>query len=104
VLDRHGLPSSFNGVPNEIPDATPFAEDHAPRDYDRRSAEPFREALAAMIDEQHEREQSRAAVSLPAAILTGIRSRAAAAGIEVTVSSDGRSVSATSHSTATARP
>ena len=49
MLDQHGLPSSFNGVPNEIPDATPFAEDHAPRDYDRRSAERFREALAAMM-------------------------------------------------------
>src|SRR5256885_373767 len=48
MLDRHGLPSSFNGVPSEIPDAIPFAEDIAPRDYSRDSAERFREALAAM--------------------------------------------------------
>ena len=31
ILDLHGLPSSFNGTPNEIPDAIPFADDHAPR-------------------------------------------------------------------------
>ena len=49
MLDRHGLPSTFNGVPNEIEGAVPFAEDHAPREYDRRSAERFREALAAMM-------------------------------------------------------
>ncbi len=46
---RHDLPSDFNGRPNEIPDAIPFAEDTAPRDYDRNSAERFREALAAML-------------------------------------------------------
>ena len=39
MLDRHGLPSTFNGTPNEIADAVPFAEDTAPRDYDRDSAE-----------------------------------------------------------------
>jgi hypothetical protein len=49
MLDRHGLPSTFNGVPNEIADAVPFTEDHRPRDYDRGSAKRFREALAAMI-------------------------------------------------------
>ena len=49
MLDRHELPSSFNGLPNEILDAIPFAEDNAPRDYDRNSAERFREALAAML-------------------------------------------------------
>jgi hypothetical protein len=49
MLDRHGLPSTFNGVPNEIESAVPFAEDHAPREYDRWSAERFREALAAMM-------------------------------------------------------
>jgi hypothetical protein len=48
VLDRHDLPSDFNGRPNEIPDAVPFADDHAPREYDRDSAGRFREALAAM--------------------------------------------------------
>jgi hypothetical protein len=49
MLDKHGLPSTFNGRPNEIPDAIPFAEDDAPREYDRESAGRFREALAAML-------------------------------------------------------
>jgi hypothetical protein len=49
MLDAHDLPSDFNGHPNEIVDAIPFAEDHAPRDYDRDSAERFRAALAAML-------------------------------------------------------
>ena len=49
LLDRHGLPSAFNGVPNEIENALPFAADKAPRDYDRTSAERLREALAAML-------------------------------------------------------
>jgi len=49
ILDLHGLPSSFNGTPNEIPDAMPFADDHAPRLYDRGSAERFREVLAAVV-------------------------------------------------------
>ena len=49
MLDLHGLPSSFDGRPNEIPEAIPFAEDTAPRDYDRDSASRFREALAAVM-------------------------------------------------------
>ncbi|HEX5236901.1 MAG TPA: DUF5996 family protein [Sphingomicrobium sp.] len=49
LLERHDLPSSFNGAPNEIADAVPFAEDHQRRDYDRDSAERFRSALAAML-------------------------------------------------------
>src|SRR4051794_5934368 len=49
MLDRHGLPMDFNGKPNEIPDAVPFGEDKLRRDYDRDSAERFREALAAML-------------------------------------------------------
>ena len=49
MLDRHDLPSSFNGVPSEIADAVPFAEDTASRNYDRNSAERFRDALAAML-------------------------------------------------------
>ena len=49
MLDRHGLPSTFSGIPNEIEGAVPFAEDTAPRDYYRDSAERFREALAAML-------------------------------------------------------
>ncbi len=49
MLDRHDLPTLFNGRPNEIPDAVPFASDVVRRDYDRNSAERFREALAAML-------------------------------------------------------
>ncbi|MFL6794401.1 MAG: DUF5996 family protein [Sphingomicrobium sp.] len=49
MLELHDLPSTFNGKPNEIEDAIPFAEDDAPRDYDRDSAERFRAALAAML-------------------------------------------------------
>jgi hypothetical protein len=49
ILERHELPSTFNGRPNEVPDAIPFAEDRTPRDYDRNSAERFREAIAAML-------------------------------------------------------
>jgi hypothetical protein len=49
MLDRHDLPATFNGRPNEIPDAVPFAEDIKRREYDRDSAERFREALAAVL-------------------------------------------------------
>jgi hypothetical protein len=49
LLDLHGLPSNFNGMPNEIPDAVAFTEDHQARDYNRDSAERFRAALAAML-------------------------------------------------------
>jgi len=49
MLERHGLPSTLNGRPNEIPDAIPFDEDTASRDYDRDSAGRFRESLAAML-------------------------------------------------------
>jgi hypothetical protein len=49
LFDEHDLPSDFNGRPNEIPDAVPFAEDNARRDYDRDSAERFRAALAAVL-------------------------------------------------------
>jgi hypothetical protein len=49
ILDRHDLPTSFNGRPNEIAGAIPFADDHRPRDYDRDSAERFREALAVVV-------------------------------------------------------
>ena len=49
ILEKHDLPSRFNGTANEIPDAIPFAEDTAPREYDRDSASRFREALAAML-------------------------------------------------------
>ena len=49
LLDLHGLPSDFNGTPNEIADAVPFAKDDAPREYNRDSAERFRGSLAAML-------------------------------------------------------
>src|SRR3954452_22498293 len=49
ILEQHGLPSSFNGMPSEIADSVPFADDSLSRDYDRDSAERFREALAAML-------------------------------------------------------
>jgi len=49
MLELHGLPSSFNGRPNEIPEARPFAEDDTAREYDRDSAERFRAALAAVL-------------------------------------------------------
>ena len=49
ILDEHGLPSDFNDRPNEIVDAVKFADDIAPREYDRGSAARFREALAAML-------------------------------------------------------
>lgn len=49
MLELHGLPSTFNGRPNEVPDALPFADDDAARDYHRDFAERFRAALAAML-------------------------------------------------------
>ena len=49
ILEDHGLPSKFNDRPNEIADARPFAEDTAPRQYDRDSAARFREVLAAIL-------------------------------------------------------
>ena len=49
ILEAHALPSTFNGRASEVPDPIPFAEDNAPRDYNRDSAARFREALAAML-------------------------------------------------------
>jgi len=49
MLERHGLPSAFDGRPNEIPDAVSFEQDTASRNYDRESASRFREALAAVM-------------------------------------------------------
>src|SRR4029450_3627941 len=48
-LDSHGLPSSFNGRPNEVADAVPFAADDALRTYNRESAERLRDALARIV-------------------------------------------------------
>src|SRR6476661_2147836 len=49
LLELHGLPSEFNGMPNEIPGAVAFANDQTAREYNRDSAERFRGALAAML-------------------------------------------------------
>lgn len=49
MLDEHDLPASFNGRPNEIEDAVAFSEDDKRRDYDRDSAERFRETLAVIL-------------------------------------------------------
>ncbi|MEO7814027.1 MAG: DUF5996 family protein [Sphingomicrobium sp.] len=49
MLDRHGLPSSFHGTPNEIPDAVAFADDDARRAYDPASAERLRDMLARIV-------------------------------------------------------
>ncbi|MBA2467234.1 MAG: hypothetical protein H0V46_06490 [Sphingomonas sp.] len=49
MLERNGLPSAFNGKPNEIEDSVPFAADQARRLYDRDSADRLRAALAAMM-------------------------------------------------------
>ena len=49
MLERNGLPSNFNGRPNEVPDSIPFAEDDAPRSYRQDSAERLRDALARIV-------------------------------------------------------
>jgi len=49
MLDKHRLPSEFNGTPNEVADAVPFAEDRARRKYSADSAASFREAMAVML-------------------------------------------------------
>ena len=49
MIDRNGFPSDFNGRPNEVPDAVRFAEDTAPRPYNRDSAERLRDALSRIV-------------------------------------------------------
>jgi hypothetical protein len=49
MLEAHGLPTAFHGRPNEIPDALPFAEDVAPREYRPDSAERLLAALARIV-------------------------------------------------------
>src|SRR5215210_8554298 len=49
MLERNELPSRFNGKPSEVEGALPFAEDKAPRHYDRNSADRLRGALASML-------------------------------------------------------
>jgi hypothetical protein len=45
ALDALGLPVAINPVPNELPEATPFTEDRAPRAFDAAAAERFWRAL-----------------------------------------------------------
>ncbi len=49
MLDRHALPSRFNGRPNEIADAIAFREDTAPRNYDPESARRLLEILQLVV-------------------------------------------------------
>lgn len=49
MLERHRLPATFHGTPNEVADAVPFARDDTPRPYAPGSAERLRDALAAML-------------------------------------------------------
>jgi hypothetical protein len=49
LLDLHGLPSSFNGRPNEIADAIPFDRDTAPRNYDPESARRLHDSLQLVV-------------------------------------------------------
>ena len=49
LLDRHDLPSTFNGIPNEIANAMLFAHDDRRLRYVSQAAEAFRGALAAML-------------------------------------------------------
>ena len=49
MLDRHDLPSTFHGRPNEIADAIPFAADEQRRNYDQGSAERLRDALSRIV-------------------------------------------------------
>lgn len=49
MLERHDLPSTFSDRPSELADAVRFSEDTRRREYERDSAERFREAVAAML-------------------------------------------------------
>ena len=49
MLDRHGLPSAFNGTPNEVEGAVRFAEDEQPRRYDPDSASRLFDAFNRIV-------------------------------------------------------
>ncbi len=51
MLDRHHLPSTFDGKPNEIDGATPFTDDRLRRHYEPESAVRLRDAFAAIVPE-----------------------------------------------------
>lgn len=48
LVGRVGGRMEIHGPPNEIPDATPFAEDKAPRPYDRDAVQRFHGALLSI--------------------------------------------------------
>lgn len=48
LIGELGGTASFNGTPNEIPDPTPFAEDHEPRPYDAAAVTRFFHALVGI--------------------------------------------------------
>ena len=48
ALSDLGVQARFHGAPNELPDAVPFAEDHAPRAYDPEAANAFWRALLSI--------------------------------------------------------
>jgi Family of unknown function (DUF5996) len=41
LLETLGVPVKIHGAPNEMPEATPFAEDHGPRAYDAAAVRHF---------------------------------------------------------------
>jgi hypothetical protein len=45
-LEALGVPVAIHGAPNELPEAVPFAQDHAPRIYDADQARRFFRALS----------------------------------------------------------
>ena len=49
ALDRRGLPTGFNGTPNEVEGAVHFARDDRPRSYDPDSASRLLEALGRVV-------------------------------------------------------
>ena len=48
MISELGGTATFHGVPNELPDATPFVEDAAPRPYDADAVERFHQALVSV--------------------------------------------------------
>ena len=49
MLESHGLPATFHGRPNEVPEAIAFADDVEPREYRPDSAERLHQALARIV-------------------------------------------------------
>jgi hypothetical protein len=48
ALSELGVQVSAEGAPNELPEAVPFVEDHAPREYDPEAANAFWRALLSI--------------------------------------------------------